>query len=211
MMLAAETAGRAGARRRPRRVAGGARSVAVARGAGRYRHPAAGDPPWRPGRGSRRAVADPPHRGPIPAASAVARRSSRAMAIRAVCSPPPSPTASVSAAASRDHFGSPAAAVGGCRAPTSWPARRCWSPPRWTSKPPPASGSPRRSMPTTCRPRSRPRVTEQVEAGFDPVSGSVLARRRRRLGALVLSDRTVPGRSGRDRDLARRHGRGAGA
>jgi ATP-dependent helicase HrpB len=36
------------------------------------------------------------------------------------------------------------------------------------------------------------RVTEQMEAGFDPVSGSVLARRRRRLGALVLSDRTVP-------------------
>jgi ATP-dependent helicase HrpB len=36
------------------------------------------------------------------------------------------------------------------------------------------------------------RVTEQVERGFDPVSGTVLARRRRRLGALVLSDRTVP-------------------
>ena len=36
------------------------------------------------------------------------------------------------------------------------------------------------------------RVTETVEAGFDPVSGSVFARRRRRLGALVLSDRTVP-------------------
>ncbi len=36
------------------------------------------------------------------------------------------------------------------------------------------------------------RVTEQVEAGFDSVTGSVLARRRRRLGALVLSDRTVP-------------------
>ena len=36
------------------------------------------------------------------------------------------------------------------------------------------------------------RVTEQVEAGFDPVSGAVLARRRRRLGFLVLSDRTVP-------------------
>jgi ATP-dependent helicase HrpB len=35
------------------------------------------------------------------------------------------------------------------------------------------------------------RVTEQVEAGFDPQSGSVLARRRRRLGLLVLSDRTV--------------------
>ena len=37
------------------------------------------------------------------------------------------------------------------------------------------------------------RVTEQVEAGFDPVSGTVLARRRRRLGALILSDRTEPG------------------
>jgi ATP-dependent helicase HrpB len=34
------------------------------------------------------------------------------------------------------------------------------------------------------------RMTEQVEAGFDPVAGTVLARRRRRLGALVLSDRT---------------------
>jgi ATP-dependent helicase HrpB len=37
------------------------------------------------------------------------------------------------------------------------------------------------------------RVTEQVEAGFDPVTGTVLARRRRRLGALILSDRTEPG------------------
>jgi ATP-dependent helicase HrpB len=36
------------------------------------------------------------------------------------------------------------------------------------------------------------RVSEVVEAGLDPVSGSVLARRRRRLGALVLSDRTEP-------------------
>ena len=34
------------------------------------------------------------------------------------------------------------------------------------------------------------RVTEQVEGNLDPASGSVLARRRRRLGALVLSDRT---------------------
>lgn len=34
------------------------------------------------------------------------------------------------------------------------------------------------------------RVTEQVETGFDPATGAVLARRRRRLGALVLSDRT---------------------
>jgi ATP-dependent helicase HrpB len=36
-------------------------------------------------------------------------------------------------------------------------------------------------------------VTEQVEFGFDSVTGSVLARRRRRLGALILSDRTEPG------------------
>jgi ATP-dependent helicase HrpB len=36
------------------------------------------------------------------------------------------------------------------------------------------------------------RVTETVEANLDPVSGSVLARRRRRLGALVLDDRIEP-------------------
>jgi len=36
------------------------------------------------------------------------------------------------------------------------------------------------------------RVTEQVESGFDPVAGTVLSRRRRRLGALILSDRTEP-------------------
>ena len=36
------------------------------------------------------------------------------------------------------------------------------------------------------------RVTESVESGFDPVAGAVLSRRRRRLGALVLSDRIEP-------------------
>lgn len=36
------------------------------------------------------------------------------------------------------------------------------------------------------------RITETVESGFDPVSGAVLSRRRRRLGLLVLDDRTVP-------------------
>jgi ATP-dependent helicase HrpB len=36
------------------------------------------------------------------------------------------------------------------------------------------------------------RITEQVETSFDPKSGTVLARRRRRLGALVLADRTEP-------------------
>ncbi len=38
----------------------------------------------------------------------------------------------------------------------------------------------------------RERITEQVETSFDPRSGVVLARRRRRLGALVLADRTEP-------------------
>ncbi len=36
------------------------------------------------------------------------------------------------------------------------------------------------------------RITETVESGFDPMSGAVLSRRRRRLGALVLDDRTIP-------------------
>ncbi len=36
------------------------------------------------------------------------------------------------------------------------------------------------------------RVTETVESGLDTVSGTVLSRRRRRLGALVLTDRTEP-------------------
>ncbi|MGH7043354.1 MAG: helicase-related protein, partial [Acetobacteraceae bacterium] len=36
------------------------------------------------------------------------------------------------------------------------------------------------------------RLVEQVETAFDPVSGTVLARRRRRLGALILSDTTAP-------------------
>jgi ATP-dependent helicase HrpB len=36
------------------------------------------------------------------------------------------------------------------------------------------------------------RITETIECGFDPASGAVLSRRRRRLGALVLEDRTEP-------------------
>jgi len=36
------------------------------------------------------------------------------------------------------------------------------------------------------------RVTETTESGFDPVSGAVFSRRRRRLGTLVLSDRMLP-------------------
>jgi ATP-dependent helicase HrpB len=52
------------------------------------------------------------------------------------------------------------------------------------------------------------RVTESVEVGFDPVSGAVLARRRRRLGALVLSDHTVPADP---TDVARMLARGVAA
>ena len=36
------------------------------------------------------------------------------------------------------------------------------------------------------------RITETVEVEFDPSGGTVLSRRRRRFGALVLEDRTVP-------------------
>ena len=35
-------------------------------------------------------------------------------------------------------------------------------------------------------------ITETAETEFDPVAGTVLSRRRRRLGALVLEDRTLP-------------------
>ena len=46
--------------------------------------------------------------------------------------------------------------------------------------------------PANLPPSVAAQVTETVESGFDPVSGAVLSRRRRRLGALVLEDRTVP-------------------
>ncbi len=35
-------------------------------------------------------------------------------------------------------------------------------------------------------------ITETVESGYDPATGTVLSRRRRRLGMLVLDDRTLP-------------------
>jgi ATP-dependent helicase HrpB len=44
--------------------------------------------------------------------------------------------------------------------------------------------------PDSLPPALEARVTEQVEGGLDATTGSFLARRRRRLGALVLSDRT---------------------
>ncbi len=46
--------------------------------------------------------------------------------------------------------------------------------------------------PAALPPSIEAQVTETVESGFDPASGAVLSRRRRRLGALVLEDRTVP-------------------
>lgn len=45
------------------------------------------------------------------------------------------------------------------------------------------------------------RVTEQVESTFDAVAGSVLVRKRRRLGALILSDRTEQGDPGQIADV----------
>lgn len=45
--------------------------------------------------------------------------------------------------------------------------------------------------PAALPPGVEAQVTETVESGFDPASGAVLSRRRRRLGALVLEDRTV--------------------
>jgi ATP-dependent helicase HrpB len=44
--------------------------------------------------------------------------------------------------------------------------------------------------PASLPPSVLARVTEKVETGLDPITGSVLARRRRRLGALVLEDHT---------------------
>jgi ATP-dependent helicase HrpB len=46
--------------------------------------------------------------------------------------------------------------------------------------------------PTALPPGLARRVTETVETSLDPVTGSILARRRRRLGALVLEDRSGP-------------------
>ncbi|MGC8476579.1 MAG: ATP-dependent helicase HrpB [Acetobacteraceae bacterium] len=59
------------------------------------------------------------------------------------------------------------------------------------------SGTPRIALaapldPTALPPALEAQVTTQVETSFDPVAGAVLARRRRRLGALVLSDTTAP-------------------
>jgi ATP-dependent helicase HrpB len=55
-------------------------------------------------------------------------------------------------------------------------------------------GSARIRMAAVLDPETLPaeRISEQVETSFDPASGAVLARRRRRFGALVLSDRTEP-------------------
>jgi ATP-dependent helicase HrpB len=46
--------------------------------------------------------------------------------------------------------------------------------------------------PASLPPSLAHRVTETVETSLDPVTGSILARRRRRLGALVIEDRSGP-------------------
>lgn len=45
--------------------------------------------------------------------------------------------------------------------------------------------------PAALPPHLAARITETVESGFDSASGTVLSRRRRRLGALILEDRTI--------------------
>ncbi len=54
------------------------------------------------------------------------------------------------------------------------------------------TGAARIRLAATLDPANLPaaRLTESVESGLDPVTGSVLTRRRKRLGALVLEDRT---------------------
>lgn len=59
------------------------------------------------------------------------------------------------------------------------------------------TGTPRIALAAPLDPAALPpaleaQVTTQVETSFDPVAGAVLARRRRRLGALILSDTTAP-------------------
>ena len=121
---------RGSARRRSRRAAGGARPAAPSRCAGGYR-PA-------PGR-ARRWRSRPPTVARCRASAGWPRSIAAGcgptrppMAMPGACSPPPSPTASPSAAASRAASGCPAAAGRGCRAPTRWPARRCWRSRRWS-------------------------------------------------------------------------------
>jgi ATP-dependent helicase HrpB len=46
--------------------------------------------------------------------------------------------------------------------------------------------------PDALPPNVAARVVEQVESGYDPATGAVFSRRRRRFGALVLEDRMVP-------------------
>ena len=189
MMLAARNAGRGGARRRSRRAAGGARSVARSRRAGGYRAAPGGDRRRRSGRriaARCRASAVSPAsiaggcgcgrcaggRRSGPAARRRVSRPHRAAARRA--RQLPAGRRRRRAAAARRSAGQRAAA-GGRRAGDEGGGAH------------PAGGAAR-----SRHAAGVDRITEQVETSFDPVSGAVLARRRRRFGALVLADRTEP-------------------
>ena len=122
----------------------------------------------------------------------LAAATSARTAIPAGCSPPPSPTASPSAAASPAAFR--LSGGGGARLPRTDPLANA---PLLAVAALEMKASARIRLAAPLDPDALPpalaaRVTEQVEAGFDPVTGAVLARRRRRLGALMLTDRTEP-------------------
>ena len=110
-------------------------------------------------------------------------------AMPAGCWPPGSRIGSRSAAVSLAAFGYPAVAVRDCRGPIRWQTRSLLAVAALEMK-----QAARIRMAARLDPEALPasRITEQVEVSFDSASGAVLARRRRRFGALVLSDRTEP-------------------
>ena len=97
----------------------------------RHRPAHPGDRAGRRRRRPRRPVPHPPRRRAIPPPAAPARRTPNPMATPENCSPPPSPTASPSGAASPAPSVCPAAAAHVCRAPTRSPMPACWWSRRW--------------------------------------------------------------------------------
>ena len=180
---------RGGARRRSRRAAGGTRSAARPRCARRYRPAAGGARRRRSGRRPRRAVAAS---GAWPASTARRLRidAPSRTAIRAGCSPPPFPDRIAQRRGEPGSFR--LSGGGGARLPRADPLANA---PLLAVAALELKAAARIRLAAPLDPDTLPRrraITEQVETSFDPVSGAVLARRRRRLGALVLADRTEP-------------------